>query len=142
MEITGKIIFVGKVQSGVSKAGNNWEKCQYVLETLDSMRPRKVAFTAFGSDRVAQFNQVITPGAIVKVSYDIESREFNERWYTDIMGWKVEPAEGASQQQGAAMDQTPIAPVAPAVSAAPAANSGAYVPPQVDNSGSLDDLPF
>ena len=35
MEVTGKIIAVLPLQGGVSKAGNEWKKQEYVLETHD-----------------------------------------------------------------------------------------------------------
>lgn len=97
MEVSGKIIAVLPPQGGMSKAGREWKKQEYVLETHDSF-PRKVKFDFFG-DRVDQFKLNI--GDEVTVSFDIESREFNGRWYTDIRGWKAEKglAQGATQQQ-------------------------------------------
>lgn len=86
MEVSGKIIAVLPPQGGMSKAGREWKKQEYVLETHDSF-PRKVKFDFFG-DRVDQFKLNI--GDEVTVSFDIESREFNGRWYTDIRGWKAE----------------------------------------------------
>lgn len=86
MDVSGKIIAVLPLQSGVSKAGREWKKQEYVLETHDSF-PRKVKFDFFG-DRVDQFPMQI--GDEVTISFDIESREFNGRWYTDIHAWKAE----------------------------------------------------
>lgn len=73
MEVSGKIIAVLPPQGGMSKAGREWKKQEYVLETHDSF-PRKVKFDFFG-DRVDQFKLNI--GDEVTVSFDIESREFN-----------------------------------------------------------------
>jgi len=97
MEIKGKIIQVLPQQSGVSKQGNAWRKQEYVLETLDSY-PKRVKFDLFG-DRVDQYPMGI--GDIVTIGYDIESREFNGRWYTDIHAYKAiveAPAQGYTQQ--------------------------------------------
>lgn len=88
MEVSGKIIQVLPPQGGTSKAGREWKKQEYVLETHDSF-PRKVKFDFFG-DRVDQYPMAI--GDEVTISFDIESREFNGRWYTDIRGWKAEKA--------------------------------------------------
>jgi hypothetical protein len=85
MEIKGKIIQVLPPQSGVSKSGNAWRKQEYVLETLDSY-PKQVKFDFFG-DRIDENKMDI--GDIVTVQYDIESREFNGRWYTDIHAYKA-----------------------------------------------------
>lgn len=86
MEISGKIIAVLPPQGGVSKAGRQWKKQEYVLETHDNF-PKKVKFDFFG-DRVDQYPLAI--GDEVTVSFDIESREFNGRWYTDIHGWRAD----------------------------------------------------
>lgn len=53
MEITGKIIQVLPEVGGVSKAGNEWKKQEYVLETHDQY-PKKVCFQIFGADKIAQ----------------------------------------------------------------------------------------
>lgn len=99
MEIEGKIIQVLPLQSGTSKMGNPWKKQEYVLETADQY-PRKVKFDFFG-ERVEQFPLAI--GDEVKVYYDLESREFNGRWYTDVRAWKAEKKgdnpSGMSQSQ-------------------------------------------
>jgi hypothetical protein len=87
MEITGKIIQVLPEQSGISKtSGKEWKLQAYVLETQDQY-PKKVHFEVFGEDRV-KANQCKIDD-IVTVSFDIESREFNGRWYTSIRAWRV-----------------------------------------------------
>lgn len=90
MEVIGKIIQVLPLQSGKSAAGRDWKKQEYVLETLESF-PRKICFSFFG-DRVDQFP--LQPNQTIKLSFDIESREYNGKWFTNINGWKVEPADG------------------------------------------------
>ena len=86
MEVIGKIIHVLPLQSGTSQAGNQWKKQEYVLETEDAY-PKKVCFDFFG-DRVDQFPLAI--GDRVRLNFDIESREYQGRWYTSIRGWKAE----------------------------------------------------
>ena len=92
MEITGKIISKLDLQSGTSKAGNQWKKKEQELETQDAY-PRKVHFDFFG-ERADQYNLNI--GDVIKLSFDIESREYQGRWYTSIRGWKAEPADAAA----------------------------------------------
>ena len=75
MEVVGKIILKLPLQSGVSQAGNNWKKQEYVLETEDSY-PKKVHFDFFG-DKADQFP--LNVGDRVRLSFDIESREYNGR---------------------------------------------------------------
>ena len=135
MEIKGKIIQKLEPQGGVSKAGNQWKKQEYVLETLDSY-PKKVKFDFFG-DRADQY--VFEVGDVITLSYDIESREFNGRWYTDIRGFKAVKEDPNAIAPAAAPYPAPGEP-APA----PAPGEPAPAPP-VDNTfeqGAGDDLPF
>lgn len=98
MEITGKIIAVLPLQSGTSKAGNPWQLQSYVLETQEQY-PKKVCFEVFGEQRIqsnpCQIDDTVT------VSFDLESREFNGRWYTSVRAWKIQqgPAEAQPQAQ-------------------------------------------
>ncbi len=138
MEITGKIILALPEVSGTSKAGNPWKKREYVLETLETY-PKKVFFNFFG-DRADQYPMNV--GEEWTVSFDIESREFNGRWYTDIRAWKAErPA-----QAGAAPMQQPYNPGVPAGVAGqnPQMPGGYNFPPQVNQAAGepTDDLPF
>jgi hypothetical protein len=124
MEITGKIIAVLPEQGGVSKIGNEWKKQEYILETYDQY-PKKVCFQLFGNDKIEQ--AAIQAGEDLTVSFDIDSREYNGRWFTSINAWKVERA-------------TVGAPAASpgnfAAAAAPASSVPDFPPP------SQDDLPF
>ena len=84
LEISGKIVEILEVKSGQS-ANGEWRKQEYVLET-EAQYPKKVCFMAWG-DKIDQFN--IQQGETVAVSIDLESREYNGRWYTDVKAWKV-----------------------------------------------------
>ena len=87
MEITGKIIAVLPERGGVSKTGNEWKTQEYVIETHEQY-PKKICFNVFGADKIAQFN--IQAGEEMTVSFDINAREYNGRWYNDIRAWRVE----------------------------------------------------
>ncbi len=132
MEIIGKIIHVLPEASGVSKAGNQWKKREYVLETVETY-PKKVFFDFFG-ERADQYPLAI--GQMIKLSFDIESREFNGRWYTSIRGWKAEPADNVAPMAAPA---APVAPMSVPASAAPV--PGAFPPPAM-SAEPTDDLPF
>ena len=93
MEITGKLIQKLPVKSGVSSSGNNWSKAEFVIETIEQY-PRKVCANLWG-DRARALDQ-FQEGALITVSFDLESREFNGNWYTDVKAWKVEAATPAA----------------------------------------------
>ncbi len=137
MEITGKIIKKLEPVSGTSKAGNAWNKQEYVLETLDAY-PRKVFFNFFG-ERANQYPMEV--GQLVTVSFDLESREFNGRWYTDVRAWKSEPYV-AGQPQAAAAPQPQV--MGQPIPQAPQPAAPAAPTTQVDftQPAEGDDLPF
>lgn len=87
LEIKGKIIAVLPIQTGEGKNGT-WKSQDYVLETSDQY-PKKICFNLFG-DKIDQFQVKIEQE--VTVFFDIESREYNGRWYTSIRAWKVDAA--------------------------------------------------
>ena len=112
MDIVGKIIQVLPAQEGVSKnTGNPWKIQSYVLETQEQY-PRKVCFEIFGEDRIK--NNPCQLDDLVTVSFDIESREFNGRWYTSIRAWRVQQGDMTVNPDAAA-----AAPVQPAAQPAP-----------------------
>lgn len=90
MELQGKIIQVLGRQEGVGQNGNPWAIQPYVLETKDQY-PRKVQFDIFGDDKIKQ--NLCCVDDEVTISFDIESREFNGRWYTSVRVWKVVQAD-------------------------------------------------
>lgn len=94
MEINLKITQVLNPQEGVSKDGNPWKVQGYVGETQGDY-PKKVYFEVFGEERIEE-NQCEVD-EMVTVSFDIESREYNGRWYTTIRAWKVEKAPLAAE---------------------------------------------
>jgi len=85
MELSGKIVQILPEQGGTSTKGS-WRKRDYILE-LPGTYPKKVCLTVWG-DNIDQFN--MNMGDEVNASVDIESREYNGRWYTDVKAWKVE----------------------------------------------------
>ena len=126
MDITGRIIAVMEKRSGQSqRSGNSWASQDYVIETHEQY-PRRCLFNVFGEDKINEYNLQI--GSEVTVSFDINAREYNGRWYNDIRAWRVVPAQAAAP---AAPEAAPfVAPetAIPAPVAAPAAPE--------------DDLPF
>ena len=76
-------------QTGSGKNGP-WKKQDFVIETTDTY-PKKVCLAAWG-DKI-DLNK-IKPGQTVKVLFDVESREYNGKWYTDLKAYGLQPAQG------------------------------------------------
>ena len=128
MEITGKIIQALPEVGGTSRAGNAWRKREYVLETQETY-PKKVCFNFFG-DRIDQYPMQV--GDVMTVSFDLESREFNGRWYTDVRAWQAEKAG----------ESAPVAPAADPFAPSAAMPGGYSAPADISSSGADSDLPF
>lgn len=129
MEFTGKIIAVLPPRGGISKSGNEWKVQEYVIED-HGQYPRKMCFDVFGAEKIEQFH--IQEGEELTVSFDVDAREYQGRWYNSIRAWKVDRvAAQAAQPQPTSVAQ----PAAPAPAPAPAV-------PDFSNSNATDDLPF
>ncbi len=133
MEISGKLIKILPEVRGESARGP-WVRGSFVIET-DGEYPRTVAFTTFGEDRLAMVNSIPLNSPVI-VSFNPESREYQDRWYTDLRCSRIQsyvPGQMPPQTAGYAWPAAaPAAPVQPgaAPAAAPAAPAAAPGAPQ------------
>lgn len=102
-QIEGVITKVLPIQEGVSKSGNAWKRVEFVLTTAEQY-PKTLCISVMG-DKVDQHSQIIKEGNPVSVNFDIESREFNQRWYTTIKAYKIEKTGEAQPAQQTNYDQ-------------------------------------
>lgn len=150
MELDGKIIMDLGLQSGTSRAGREWKKREWVLETFGQY-PRKVKFHVFG-DKADTIG--IEVGNSYTLSIDVESREFNDRWYTDVSCFAARPYNPAAPQgypqPGGYTQPYQQAPAQPYQQPAPQPFGGDAFPPAPTpgnaafepGADSSDDLPF
>lgn len=89
-KISGVVYKVLKEESGTGKKGA-WVKKSFVIETKDQY-PKKIMFTAWND----KCDLIPKPGTEVVVSYNPESREYNEKWYTDLNMWDLKVVGGQS----------------------------------------------
>ncbi|MCD7713848.1 MAG: DUF3127 domain-containing protein [Prevotella sp.] len=125
MDLQGKVIAVLPSRSGTNARGE-WMAQDFVIETHDTY-PRKMVFSVFGADRLQRFN--VQMGQEILVSFDIDAREYNGRWFNSVRAYDVRQMDPASV--ASAPFTAPAAAPQPAPQAAPAASD--------DN---IDDLPF
>lgn len=121
LSVKGKVEQILKTESGVSRAGKEWKKQDFVIET-EEQYPKKVCFTLFG-EKVDLLNGV-SAGQDIEVSFNIESREYNGRWFTNVNAWKIDQV---SEQNN--------------VPEPPPAFTMNDIPPEPDED-SANDLPF
>lgn len=86
LEISGKLIQKLEQQSGAGKNGKNWVKQDFVIET-PGQYPKKVCLTAWGDPTDTVESASI--GDQMNISFNLESREYNGKWYTEARVWKM-----------------------------------------------------
>lgn len=82
MQVQATLKQITNPQEGVNKQGNPWRKAVIVADTIGNYS-KTIAFIAFNStlDEVTKLN----PGAVIDIEFDLESREYNGKWYTDAI---------------------------------------------------------
>jgi len=90
LDLKGQLIKKMPLVSGEGRNGK-WEKQEFVIETEDQY-PKKVCISLWG-DKIKSLDEV-SEGDKITVSVNIESREYNERWFTDVRAWRIQKEEG------------------------------------------------
>ena len=103
MQLTAKLVQLLPVQTGTGKNGQ-WKKQDIIVET-DGQYPKKVCISIWG-DKIDEAQ--LKPGKRLKIDFDVESREYNGRWYTDVKAWKVEPEGNAAQGANTNVEEDPF----------------------------------
>lgn len=125
MEFEGTVYKMMPVTKGASARGE-WQRQDVVFEMQEGNFTRKLCVTFFNRpDDVAKLKE----GAAYHVSVNIESREYNGRWYTDVRAWRLQPKEVVAPAAAPMPDLPPLG-GEPSYASEPTAASGA------------DDLPF
>ena len=150
LEIEGRIARKLNVQTGTSARGA-WSKQEFILEYQEGNFPSQICMNVWGEDKVRDLDKYQV-GDKVRISFNLSSREFNGRWYTDVRAWRIEPAgvaapQNAYQQAGVYPAPAGGSPAMPGSGMAPAgAPMQTDVPaPSIDDlpgSDDEDDLPF
>ncbi len=91
MQLTAKLTQILPIQTGTGKNGT-WKKQDIILETVDQF-PKKACVTLWG-DKIDDGQLQI--GNVLKIGFDIISREYNSRWYTEIKANKIEVLNNAN----------------------------------------------
>jgi hypothetical protein len=107
LEISGTLTQVLEAQTGQGKNGV-WKKQSFIVE-MPGQYPKSVCVTAWG-DKI-DLND-FPPGTPVTVGIDVESREYQGKWYTDVKAWKMNKAGAADSQASSSSDNYPPPPPA------------------------------
>lgn len=87
MELIGRLIKKLPQETGQGKNGQ-WIKGGFVVETEEQF-PKKICFTVWGDAMITALNE-INENDQIKAHFSAESREYNERWYTDLRCFRID----------------------------------------------------
>lgn len=93
MEFEGKVIEILAPVTGQSARGT-WERQTVVFEQPNKQYGKEIAVTFMNKGQEVATLRV---GEMYTVSFDIESRNYQGRWYTDVRAWRVQPLQPAAQ---------------------------------------------
>lgn len=86
MEIKGKLVEVTAEERGTTSAGKDWKRTSIVLEYGDKY-PKK-ACIQLNEKMIEKFESInANLGQELTVKVNIESREHNGKWYTNVIAW-------------------------------------------------------
>ncbi len=126
-KIKYKLVKCVDEKSGTSKAGKDWKSITAVFTTVGDKFERTIAIDFFGEGDVARIKNTAA-GTILDIDYNVESREYNGKYYTNVKAWRFTPESAEANRQANAQASR----VATAADTAKA----------VEESEANDDLPF
>jgi len=108
LELEGRVASLLPEQSGNGARGE-WFRAGFVIKT-EGEYPRNVCFEVLGRERWERVRQYLREGGLVKVSFDVSSREWNNRWFTSLTAFSVFSKESEIGQSGTQSVQQSAAP--------------------------------
>tara|TARA_R110000803_G_scaffold17928_1_gene48176 strand:- start:22 stop:366 length:345 start_codon:yes stop_codon:yes gene_type:complete len=100
--VKGKITYIDDVQSGIGKeSGKEWKKVLFVVSNNSGFEGKEImyAFDFFGKEKVDKFLQYNKVGKEVEVSFRIESKKYNDRFFTNLSAWKCFSVKKSSEDK-------------------------------------------
>tara|TARA_B100000427_G_scaffold305673_1_gene291840 strand:+ start:163 stop:516 length:354 start_codon:yes stop_codon:yes gene_type:complete len=77
-----------ETESGTSKAGNEWKKQSFIINTGSQYNP-EICFQLFGEEKIEMLTHH-NEGDQVIVSFNLSSREYNGRYFHNVDAWRIE----------------------------------------------------
>ena len=105
LSVKGKISSKLSVESGTSKAGKEWKKQSFLVDTGAQYNP-EICFQLFGDDKIAILEHY-NVGDQVEVSFNLSSREWNGRYFHNVDAWKIEKT-GEEIPESEHLEEPPI----------------------------------
>ena len=103
---SGKIIEILPTEKGTSKAGKDWHKLTFAIDTGEQYN-NIIAFEVFGAEKVDNFIKYNKIGRTVEVEFNLSSNKWKDKYFTSASAWKISKAndtETAMAQATAIVD--------------------------------------
>ena len=94
LSVKGKLTRKLSVESGTSKAGKEWKKQGFIIDTGAEYNPQ-ICFSLFGEEKIASLNS-FSEGQMVDVSFNLSTREYNGKYYHNVDAWRIEAKENGN----------------------------------------------
>lgn len=108
LEIEGRVSHILPEQSGTSARGE-WVRGGFVIRT-EGEYPKSICFEVLGRERIDKIRPYLREGGLVKVSFDVSSREWQGKWFTSLTAFSVFAKESEIGQSGTQSAQQSPAP--------------------------------
>jgi len=105
MKVTGVITKVLDLQTGTTKDGSEWKKQGFLVQTNEQYN-NLYCFELFGAEKVDNFLKYNKVNDSVDVEFNVQTNEWQGKYYTSLQAWKVFKAE--SNSQAPQMPPTPV----------------------------------
>ena len=106
LSVKGTIKQKLELEQGTSKAGKEWKSQSFVLNTGAQYNP-DICFKLFGEDKINLITN-LNEGDEVEVSFNLSSREWNEKWFTSADAWKIEKSANNTNTTTETVDDSDI----------------------------------
>ena len=106
MNVQAKVLEVGMLISGQSDNGNDWEKQQVVVETLE-LEPKQLAVDFMGERKTAT-TKTLKTGDKVELGFSIRCRKWGDKWYTGLDGLWIKVLEKLDAGEGKEKEEPPV----------------------------------
>ena len=88
LSVKGKLSRKLSVESGTSKAGKEWKKQSFIVDTGSQYNP-EICFELFGEEKIEMLKNH-NEGDQIDVSFNLSSREYNGRYFHNVDAWRIE----------------------------------------------------
>ena len=99
MEESGKVTHKGSIETVTGKDGTEYKSLEFVIKVPDDKYPKSLAFKAKG--KAIEKAEKIKVGDEVKVMFNVSSREYKGRYYTECSAWGIDVIGGGTKPQPA-----------------------------------------